>query len=115
METYAPDSTQPGIHDAEQSSTSPELRRILPLRIVKRSDSTRGDDADDRPCRKCSQATTESRGSATESTEGERQLTVPKVRGSRTSQVFSSLGDVDETPVPLGREAYLRNGLSLQS
>lgn len=84
------------------------MKRILPLRIVKRSHSSCGDDADDRPCRRCSQATTESRGSAPESTGGVQQLTVPKVRGSRTSQIFDSLGDVDETPVPLGREAYLR-------
>lgn len=115
METRAPDPTQLGFHDTEQSITPPELKRVLPLRIVKRSDNACGDDADDRPCRRCSQATTESRDSAPESIEGERQLTVPKVRGSRTSQVFSSLGDVDETPVPLGREAYLRNGWSLRS
>ncbi|KAI3397759.1 hypothetical protein diail_10412 [Diaporthe ilicicola] len=110
MEPHAQDSTRLGLHDAEQSVTPPQLRQVLPLRIVKRSDSTCGDDADDRPCRKCSQATNESRGSATDSTGGEQQLTVPKVRGSRSSQVFDSLGDVDETPVPLGREAYLRNG-----
>lgn len=115
MESHAPDSTQLGFHDTEQSGTSPELKRILPLRIVKRSDSTCGDDADDRPCRRCSQSTTESRGSAPDSTEGERQLTLPKVRGSRNSQVYSDLDDVDETPVPLGREAYLRNGWFLQS
>ncbi|KAK2613635.1 hypothetical protein N8I77_000535 [Diaporthe amygdali] len=109
MEPHAPDSTQLGLHDAQQSVTPPQLKRILPLRIVKRSDSTCGDDPDERVCRKCSQATNESRGSATDSAEGERQLTVPKVRASRTSQVFDSLGDVDEAPVPLGREAYLRN------
>lgn len=91
------------------------MRRILPLRIVKRSDSTCDDDGEERSCRKCSQATTESRGSATDPTGGERQLTVPKVRGSRTSQVFDSLGDVDETPVLLGSEAYLRNGWLLKS
>lgn len=110
MESHAPDSTQLGLHNSEQSGTSPEMKRVLPLRIVKRSESTCGDDADDRPCRRCSQATTESRGSAPESAGGEQQLTVPKVRGSRTSQVFDSLGDVDESPVPLGREAYLRTG-----
>lgn len=115
MEPNAPDSTQLGLHDTEQSGPSPELKHILPLRIVKRSESTCGDDADDRPCRRCSQATTESRGSAPESVGGERQLTVPKVRGSRTSQVFDSLGDVDESPVPLGREAYLRNGGFVES
>ncbi|KAL1861325.1 hypothetical protein Daus18300_009001 [Diaporthe australafricana] len=109
MEPHAPESTQLGLFDAEQSETPPQMRRILPLRIVKRSDSTCGDDADERPCRKCSQATTESRGSATDPTGLERQLTVPKVRGSRTSQVFDGLGDVDESPVPIGREAYLRN------
>lgn len=110
MEPNAPDSTQLGLHDTEQSGTSPEMKCILPLRIVKRSDSICGDDGDDRPCRRCSQATTESRGSIPESIGGEQQLTVPKVRGSRTSQIFDSLGDVDETPVPLGREAYLRRG-----
>lgn len=113
MEPHAPDSTQLGIHDTEQSDKSPQLKRVLPLRIVKRSDSTCGEDADGRPCRRCSQATTESRGSAVDSTGGEERLTVPKVRGSRTSQVFDSLCDVDESPVPLGREAYLRNGNSL--
>lgn len=113
METHAPDSTRLGFHDTEQCGTSPELKRILPLRIVKRSDSTCGDDTNDRPCRRCSQSTIDSRGSASESMGAERQLTVPKVRGSRTSQLFSDLDDVDETPVPLGREAYLRNGWSL--
>ncbi|KAK7738912.1 hypothetical protein SLS63_002249 [Diaporthe eres] len=89
------------------------MKRVLPLRIVKRSDSTCGDDADDRPCRRCSQATTESRGSAPESVGGEQQLTVPKVRGSRNGQVFDSLGDVDESPVPLGREAYLHTAVEI--
>lgn len=114
MESHAPDSSQLGLLHSEQSGTSPEMKRVLPLRIVKRSDSTCGDDADDRLCRRCSQATTESRGSAPESVGGEQQLTVPKVRGSRNSQVFDSLGDVDESPVPLGREAYLRTGLFLE-
>lgn len=110
MEAHAPDSPQLELHDAEKPGASPELKHVLPLRIVKRSGSTSGDDADDRPCRRCSQATTESRGSAPGSIEDERQLTLPKVRGSRNSQVFSDLGDVDESPVPLGREAYLRKG-----
>lgn len=114
MEPHAPDSAQLGLHDTEQPDTSPQLKRVLPLRIVKRSNRTCGDDADDWPCRRFSQATTESRGSAAESTRAEQQLTVPKVRGSRTSQVFDSLGDVDESPVPLGREAYLRNGKFLE-
>ena len=115
MEPYAPDSTQLGIHDTEQPGTSPELRRIPPLRIVKRSNSTCGDDADDHPCRRCSQATTESRGSAVDSNGDERQLTLPKVRSSMTSRVLCGASDVDETPVPLGREAYLRNGWFHQS
>lgn len=114
MEPYAPESTQLGLHDARQPVKSPKMKHILPLRIVKRSDSTCGDDSDDRPCRRCSQATTESRGSAPESTGAEQQLTLPKVRGSRNSQIFDSLGDVDESPVPLGREAYIRSGWFLE-
>lgn len=104
------------LHDTQKTGTSPEIKRIQPLRIVKHSGSTCGDDADDRPCRRCSQATTESRCSAPESIEDERPLTLPKVRGSRNSQVLADdLGDVDESPVPLGREAYLRKGWLLQS
>lgn len=114
MEPNAPESTQLGLHDTEQSSTSPELKRVLPLRIVKRTDSTCDDDSDESPCRRCSQATIESRGSAPEFAGGDRQLTLPKVRSSRTSQIFDSLGDVDESPVPLDRKAYLRNSWLLE-
>lgn len=85
----------------------------MPLRIVKRSDSSCGTGrggVDGRSPRTCSQETDESRGSAPEPPGGGQQLTIPKVRGSRSSRVLGSLDDVDESPVPLGRDPYLLRG-----
>lgn len=86
------------------------LKRVLPLRIIKRSESGCGGpdtDLDDRAPRQCSQETDESRGSVPEPFGGEKQLTIPKIRGHRNGQRIGSLDKVDESPVPLGRKAYL--------
>lgn len=113
METVPPESPRLELLDSARSISPPLLRRVLPLRIFKRSDSECGEpqaDFDDRAPRKCSQETDESRGSVPEPPGGERQLTIPKIRGHRNSQHFGSLDDVDESPVPLGRKAYLPEG-----
>lgn len=109
METFPPESARLELHESARSISPPMLKRVLPLRIVKRSDSGCGEpdsDLDNAP-RQCSQETDESRLSAPEPLGGERQLTLPKIRGHRNSQHIGSLDEVDESPVPLGRKAYV--------
>lgn len=92
----------------------PQLKCILPLRIIKRSDSSCGGpdaDIDDDAPRKCSRETDESRGSAPEPPGGDMPLTIPKIRGNRTSQIFGSFDAIDESPVPLGRQPYVPKGV----
>ncbi|KAK7748557.1 hypothetical protein SLS53_000577 [Cytospora paraplurivora] len=110
MESLAPKPSGLDLHHRHGTFTPPPLKRILPLRIMKRPDSCcdlRRHNADDRSPRTCSQETDESCGSAPEPPDGEQQLTIPKIRGSRSSRVFGGLDDVDEDPVPLGREPYV--------
>lgn len=111
MAPSPPESPRLEILESARSISPPVLRYILPLRIVKHSDSgcSRPDpDLDDHAPRKCSQGTDESRGSVPEPPGGERQLTIPKIRGHRNIQYFDSRSDeVDESPVPLGRKAYI--------
>lgn len=83
---------------------------MLPLRIVKRSDSICGIADEGHGTRKCSQETDESRGSAPDPLGAEKPLTIPKIRGNRRSQIFGGLAEIDESPVPLGREPYLKKG-----
>lgn len=109
MRDSSPEPPRLELLDSTRSISPPVLKRILPLRISKRPDSSCGRpdaDLDDQAPRKCSQETDESRDSAPEPPGGERQLTVPKIRGHRNSQLFGSLDEVDESPVPLGRKAY---------
>lgn len=90
------------------------LKRILPLRIIKRSESSLGEqevEIDDDAPRKCSQETDESRGSAPEPPGGDLPLTVPKIRGSRASQIFGGFDGIDESPVPLGRQPDVPQGV----
>lgn len=115
MEASPPDSPRMELLNSSQPSSTPALKHILPLRIVKQSDNSCGGpdiDLDDYAPRKCSQETDESRGSAPDPPGGERQLTVPKIRRNRNSQLFGSLDEVDESHVPpFGRRAYLPKGL----
>lgn len=109
METFPPESARLELHESSRCISPPMLKRVLPLRIVKRSDSGCGEpdsDLDNAP-RQCSQETDESRGSALEPLGGEKQLTIPKIRGHRNGQHICSLDEVDESPVPLGRKAYI--------
>lgn len=110
MEPAAPEPPRLDLHHPYGPLvTPPPVRRVMPLRIVKRPDGDEGDD-DDGPPRACSRETDGSRGSAPEPPGGGQQLTIPKVRGSRSSRVFGGLDDVDESPVPLGRDPYLLKG-----
>lgn len=114
METFPTESPRLELLDPATPSRPSSLRHVLPLRIIKRSDSScgwpSGNTADHAP-RSCSQETDGSRGSAPDLPGGQNKLTVPKIRGHRNSQMFGSLDEVDETPVPLGREPYLPIGV----
>lgn len=115
MEASPPETSRLELLDTARSISPPLLKRIVPLRIVKRSNSDCGGpdvDLDDHAPRKCSAETDESRGSISEPSGGERELTIPKIRGHRNSQQFGSLDEVDECPVPLDRKAYLSEGMS---
>lgn len=110
METFPPKSTRLELHKPARSISPPMLKRVLPLRIIKRSESGCSGpdtDLDDYAPRQCSKETDESRGSAPDPFDGEKQLTIPKIRGHRSGQHFGNLNGVDESPVPLGRKAYL--------
>lgn len=114
MEAFPPEPPRLELLDPAAPGTPPSLKHILPLRIVKRSDSSCGghrDNIADQAPRRCSQETDESRGSAPDLLCGQKQLTIPKIRGHRNSQVFGSLDELDGTPVPLSREPYLPNSM----
>lgn len=113
MEPFSPKSPALGFYHAFKGSSPPALNhaRVLPLRIVKRSESGSSTMSRDRSMRKCSRETDESRGSAPDPVGNEKQLTVPKIRGNRRSQIFGSLEEIDESPVPLGRKPFLKQGI----
>lgn len=116
METSPPESPRLEFLNSVGPTAPSSLKHVVPLRIVKRSDSSCGvpsGEVGDQTPRKCSHETDESRGSAPEPPGGERKLTVPKIRGHRNSQMFESLDEVDETPVQLGRKPYLAEGSNL--
>lgn len=107
MEAFPPESPRLELLGPAQYSTPPPPRDVLPLRIVKRSDSGSLEPSLDirHPVpRNFSHETDESRGSAPELHGGERQLTVPKIRGHRHSHMFESLDELDDISEPLGRE-----------
>ncbi|KAJ4389975.1 hypothetical protein N0V93_007448 [Gnomoniopsis smithogilvyi] len=109
METSSPESSRLELFDSARTISPPLLKRILPLRIVKRSDSDYGEpdtDLDDHAPRKCSQETDESRGSVPEPPGGERQLAIPKIRGHRISRQFESFAEIDESHAPLVNKEY---------
>lgn len=111
MEAPSPESSR---LDLLQQTSSPSLKRVQPLRIVKRrSNSDCGDPEGysvDLAARQCSHETDESRGSAPEPPGGEMPLTIPKIRGRKSSQILDGLDDVYEEPAPLGHEPYLPRG-----
>lgn len=107
MEAFSSESPRLELLSPAQYSTPPPLRHVLPLRIVKRSDSGSVEprlDIGHHIPRNCSQETDESRGSAPEPHGGERQLTVPKIRGHRPSHMFESLDELDDISESLDRE-----------
>lgn len=116
METPSP---KPPRLDVLQPVPSPALRRVQPLRIVKRRSTSSCGGAEgyngDRGARKCSHETDESRGSAPDPPGSETQLTVPKIRGNRSSQLFDGLDDVHEEPAALGREHEAPRGACFPS
>lgn len=112
METFSPESSR---LELLQPCMSPLLKRVQPLRIVKkRSDSTCNglcDKNDAKAARRCSQETDESRGSAPEPQGSEGQLTVPKIRAHRGSQTFRNLDDTDNVSLLLSHDSYIPKGL----
>lgn len=114
MEAFAPESPRLELLGPARYNTPPTMRHVLPLRIVKRSDSgsvKSSLDMGHHVPRHCSHGTDESRGSAPEPHGGDRQLTVPKIRGHRHSHMFESLDDLDGTPEPLDRQRYASKDL----
>lgn len=116
METPSP---EPSRLDVLQSTPSPTLRGVRPLRIIKRRSNSNCGNLDgysgDQSARKFSQETEESRGSVPELPDEEKQLMVPKIRGHRNSQIFDPLDDVQEETAPLGHELYTPRGLYCNS
>lgn len=113
METISPESPR---LDVLQQISSPSLKSVLPLRIVKRRSNSNCDGSDSysdsQAARQFSHETDESRGSAPEPPGSEKPLTIPKIRNHRSSQIFDDLDCLQVNPVTVDREPCASRGLS---